>query len=1487
MENLTSKFGFVSLDASPLRLPILTHQTGPDAVWGLISDNAYANRYTVTRAHYDVSKPYRPEGVDNPKMTRVDVSNIGDRLFRMGSSTHVDYLRHDMSVVETLRMPHSHLDLRSLIVRINTYSNTKLTELDFNIEETVLDDGIWTLKAASDSYFFAPDTIGVLYDRGAWDSISSWFTTGNVPDLKLITLDLTVPTIDVIPQLVASVRKDFGRPIPWDDVFFSEITEGDGEREFTVDRKPLRTLIDPMLFKYTPMVLEDYMQSSGSAKSGVLPYDRKFRLGLDTSQLFRDSPNAGSPTTGTGGYVDGKFFIDTINLSYNRINVPVDMAGPDWSRMGGQMVKVSFISTYRKGAYWFKLGGEIPQIASYGAGSTPEVDLSKIPGIGMDESSVPLFFEYFIKPAVEGRQAIVAFINGIEIYNGPMMQSFNESGGSTVVNKLLLCGTGNGQAPHSRLEIKDFNLYAMPTDSDIVSSYFEVQNSVSGITEGTIHDNLSAINDHHKTHLTVDNILDGSISETGPTEIISAEGDPIIVGGTSYTVDPSPGMDSVFSNTTLDGFDGYEVTGPGQQVSYIGYEYPDGRHTRYMGRVDDTEFFTPQEVMEAVVGDSGITYQIPYSTTQWFKYQLDGDIVYVPMKPLANHISYNELKTLGVVNRSGDHLARVNVNIVGNYKAGIKPDYRSKIIHKDGRAYAVRMIKGLNKDGPMLPFVNYDSDDTWTHDSEWNRMFYNLARQTILPAGFGDIHASQKGPKWEFISAADLVVENNGSDARYTLAPEFTIESSGAKPIYRGCYGVSVRGREAQGSDSPTAIVGFRPMLKYLPALETELKLSVEDRSGFKIINFHPDTDFDYCHDVKIYLRKPNEEYFKPIPFHSVIDDIPIIITEDMVDGDIYFTHSDTINTYRTEVLSLDIVTLGGDIDLSIMGPGPKVPLRLHSSNDDEELIIGYFGTLTQEEFITPEQFRNLTGLSAGKVKDCGLWMKFMYDGDICYMPQRALTSELNMVSVIDAGLRSGKVFHMDGQEFSARVPRGTRYHDIVKYSNKSSTVDKETSNQSYQECSEWKELMYRVLDWKSEGSNDSRASDVKPVTADDQWDLMSYSELELADNATTGNYNYAFERYGFNQDNGHMYLGVFGVSRFSHYDNVLTTTTPSYRLGLRPIVYLNRNALKSTSQGTRIQRADGGAWTNHSNNLLAPNRAIYSSFVYGDRQYLMYGGNSPAMHVSKEWWSPTNRKTLSNFPSFRHGATATLVGDLVYIIGGRTTLNTANVYNRKLGIYDPLRDTYGETIDLGIDICFHSATAVDGKIYIFGGHDTLGPDGNQTHPAPGFNGKNFYIYDTVTGTLEDRSDIEGLPTMFRQYSQYYDGKIYLFAGGSGQTGGATPDNLFIYDIESDIVSTVPNPLKGLVYTYMLSRMENVYGRWMYLLGGYGGGAITNLCYRIDLKTMTYSKLTNLPGPKANTRPVIINGQYFVSAGWNGSGTTPIYRMGTAFNLDT
>lgn len=1422
--------------------PLMTNLSGPEAVWAMFHMSGWAVGYTgvnmLARASYSITAPIQVDE-NNPKLFKVTIRNLSDRRFKVGSESTIEYFKHDLDVLSPMRLVGIHKTLPELIAKINSTAKVQLSLSDFDVENCINDDGMWHLVASEESYFFVKDSFVKFNDRTSWPKIVDWLPNWNLDVLVKVNPSENETDWDrtILEENLIRINR-VASPNNKIDVkrltLHTPVKSGD-RTEIVMDRVGKDTLIGPAEYKYDRLPIKLAMARPVAID---IPWEKMQVNTNDDTLLFKTSSKKEVWfrevfKVTQGGDVGNSITGSTIHLKASESN---DARGKLEIGLSGK-TKISFNFSANS-------NGPSAEFMSIFIGETGQYNF----------------------PLRSGTCTIEEMGRFIRLHMDSTKWDIPANG----ITKITISSTQPlGARRYCNVYITNLTITEELVD-DVAPEF----------VEGTIYGQLDLINDHYGTKFTEDDIEDGIIEaelEKSVT-LVAKPGRYSFEEGSEYRIVRARDMSTVFQNKDLSGFAGFEHKGPGNQHSKVGYEYPDGRHTRYLGRVPDTELFTPQEVADTFVAPTGANITVHYPTTEWFKYELDGDIVYIPMKPLFGGLSYNQLKTSNVVNRSGDHLAKVPANAKGNYKAGVHPFYRNKVITKDGRAYAVRMIKGANIDGP-LPFTTGLSDDASTHDSEWNRMMYNLTETTILPINVGDSHASQRGPKWDSNSAANMVVENNGANLRYTYCPELTIEGNVPKGIYRGCYGVSIRGRQGNGIDALETVMGFRPMLKLLPKLQTKTKLVINDMAGFKVVDFHLDTDLDYCHNVEVMVQYPGKDYFTKIPYSIAIDGIYLLLEEKHIGCKFKFRHTDTLHTYESEVLDITEDLVGDSLDYSMNGPGPKVPKRIRNSDEVEDLQIMYFGRVTTEEFMTSGELRESAGLTVGTEMDCVGWFKFAYDGEICYVPEKPITHSINMLQLKDAGLRSGKVFNKDGQEYSTRVLRGTRYHEMVKFDTLAVQGLTTTHRQDYAMGSEWNELYYRLSDVTTTDDAYARTNDTYLVRPESQFEHLSYDELLMVDNTLDGTFSTVYELNGAAPETNSMYRGVYGMSRFSHYGGGLTGTG-NRLMGFRPIVYLGRGALKTTSS-TELFRGMSSIWTQLANNLRHGNRHLHNSYLYGSNIGLVFGDNSPAEQNNQDILNYTGGVgTKANPTRFRYGGTFTKVGDLFYLIGGRSSLTNAT-FERSIQVYNPVLDTYRDVGTFPINISFHTATAVNGLIWIVGGHDEKIPASSHS-ASPEFSKKFLYSYDTVTGEIKDYSTLSSLKTRYSAQAQLHNGKIYFFGGRP-----FVDSTMEYLDLKTMEYGTIPNPLAGLDYGFFMNRMENHSGPFMYILFGWSTLRNTygNQAYQIDLRDMTYVKLADAPVSKTGISPVMFRGKVFVPGGWNGTGKTNIPVLGQEYDL--
>lgn len=200
---------------------------------------------------------------------------------------------------------------------------------------------------------------------------------------------------------------------------------------------------------------------------------------------------------------------------------------------------------------------------------------------------------------------------------------------------------------------------------------------------------------------------------------------------------------------------------------------------------------------------------------------------------------------------------------------------------------------------------------------------------------------------------------------------------------------------------------------------------------------------------IRINWTNPNVNFDKVKIYRSLSkfskDTLPTVLVE-LTEGATYLdttTKLDTLYWYAVGVVSgVDeiISFLPPAIQLTSIGPGPKTLLRGNNQ-------YGYFGTVTTAEFFTGIE----VALPLGYGVDVGglFWDKFIYEGKILYIPNKALYGSVTWRSLYLAGAVYGtddngpepathgfaltnqiKIISKGDDDFIIRLPRMTTRPD-------------------------------------------------------------------------------------------------------------------------------------------------------------------------------------------------------------------------------------------------------------------------------------------------------------------------------------------------------------------------------------------------------------------------------------------------------------------------
>ena len=172
-----------------------------------------------------------------------------------------------------------------------------------------------------------------------------------------------------------------------------------------------------------------------------------------------------------------------------------------------------------------------------------------------------------------------------------------------------------------------------------------------------------------------------------------------------------------------------------------------------------------------------------------------------------------------------------------------------------------------------------------------------------------------------------------------------------------------------------------------------------------------------------------------------------------------------------------------------------------------------------------------------------------------------------------------------------------------------------------------------------------------------------------------------------------------------------------------------------------------------------------------GQNQIFMFGGTESLSSQSLVWrYHRTDGWfVMGNMPSGRHDMAAATVEiggqDYVYLLGGGAGITGATTMNWRYDVSADAWDT-GSFAPMPVAKArMEAVTAPNGRIYVFGGHDS---DGGTTYDS-------MHIYNPMTDTWSAG------PTMPRARRSFAalkdcDGYIYLYGGNAGSTTHAEID---------------------------------------------------------------------------------------------------------------
>jgi N-acetylneuraminic acid mutarotase len=209
--------------------------------------------------------------------------------------------------------------------------------------------------------------------------------------------------------------------------------------------------------------------------------------------------------------------------------------------------------------------------------------------------------------------------------------------------------------------------------------------------------------------------------------------------------------------------------------------------------------------------------------------------------------------------------------------------------------------------------------------------------------------------------------------------------------------------------------------------------------------------------------------------------------------------------------------------------------------------------------------------------------------------------------------------------------------------------------------------------------------------------------------------------------------------------------------------------------------------WTSKSDMPTA--RQGLTTSVVNERIYAIGGGSAySSAYATAETFSTVEEydpatdvwTSKSEMPTARGWHSASVVDGRIYIVGGTSSTPNNGTAILAVEVYEPATDTWIQKGDIPARRDAGCTSVVDGRIYAFGGYS---------------NGQSVHEYDPLTDTWTRKAD---MPIgRYGAYTSVVDGKIYAIAGHRGSSPYPGIAAVDVYDPATDTWTTAPDMPTG------------------------------------------------------------------------------------------
>jgi predicted secreted protein/N-acetylneuraminic acid mutarotase len=222
------------------------------------------------------------------------------------------------------------------------------------------------------------------------------------------------------------------------------------------------------------------------------------------------------------------------------------------------------------------------------------------------------------------------------------------------------------------------------------------------------------------------------------------------------------------------------------------------------------------------------------------------------------------------------------------------------------------------------------------------------------------------------------------------------------------------------------------------------------------------------------------------------------------------------------------------------------------------------------------------------------------------------------------------------------------------------------------------------------------------------------------------------------------------------------------------------------------------------------------------------------------------------DMPTARFLHSASVVDGKIYVIGGQASEPGSEAI-LALEVYDPTMDSWTQKADVPTGLGLLSTAVVNGKIFAIGGRTVL---------------STVFEYDPATDTWTRKADLP--ESRWLHAASVVDGKIYVIGGGSSVTNPVGHSTVEVYDPVTDTwtrKANMPFGIWGLCTTVVDGKI--------YALGGRPAWTAEPYVQEYDPAIDTWTRKCDMPVATNQMGSVVLGDKIIVIGGWLSSGYSP------------